>query len=37
MAEATKIVDGKIQQSKQALGDTKEKRRAFGDIVNRLG
>lgn len=37
MAEPTKIVDGKAQQAKQALGDAKDKRKAFGDIVNRLG
>lgn len=38
MAEPIKLMDGKAQQAKQAMGDAKDKRKAFGDInVNRLG
>lgn len=32
-----KVLEGKVAAMKQAFGDAKDKRRAFGDINNRLG
>lgn len=36
-AEPIKLFEGKVSTTKPILGDVKDKRKAFGDIVNRLG